>query len=67
MMKVWNAVLVSSSFSSGIFGTMLTRSGMVSSVHAFGNRPWKILTSFLALSIARHRISDPGPAELPEE
>jgi cytochrome c-type biogenesis protein CcmF len=35
MMKVWNMVLVSSTFFLCIFGTFLTRSGVVSSVHAF--------------------------------
>lgn len=35
MMKVWNIVLVSATFFLCIFGTMLTRSGLVSSVHAF--------------------------------
>ncbi len=35
MMKVWNVVLILSSFLLCIFGTFLTRSGVVSSVHAF--------------------------------
>ncbi len=35
MMKVWNMVLVFSTFFLCIFGTFLTRSGVVSSVHAF--------------------------------
>lgn len=35
MMKLWNVVLVSSTFFLCIFGTMLTRSGLVQSVHAF--------------------------------
>ncbi len=35
MLKVWNIVLVSGTFFLCIFGTMLTRSGLVSSVHAF--------------------------------
>src|SRR5205809_2591809 len=53
MMKVWNAVLVASSFFLCIFGTMMTRSGMVSSVHAFAQSPiGKYFTSFLALGIA---------------
>ena len=39
MMKVWNVVLVSATFLLGIFGTMLTRTGMVSSVHAFAQSP----------------------------
>jgi cytochrome c-type biogenesis protein CcmF len=35
MLKVWNVVLVISTFFLSIFGTFLTRSGIVSSVHAF--------------------------------
>jgi cytochrome c-type biogenesis protein CcmF len=35
MMKIWNIVLVAATFFLCIFGTMLTRSGLVSSVHAF--------------------------------
>ena len=36
MFKVWNAVLISVTFLLCIFGTYLTRSGVVQSVHAFG-------------------------------
>ena len=36
MLKVWNMVLVITSFSLALFGTFLTRSGIVSSIHAFG-------------------------------
>ena len=39
MMKVWNMVLVSATFFLCIFGTFLTRSGVVSSVHAFASGP----------------------------
>ncbi len=35
MLKVWNVVLVILTFSLAIFGTFLTRSGIISSVHAF--------------------------------
>ncbi len=35
MMKVWNMVLIAGTFFLCIFGTFLTRSGIVSSVHAF--------------------------------
>jgi cytochrome c-type biogenesis protein CcmF len=35
MLKVWNVVLVITTFFLSIFGTFLTRSGIVSSVHAF--------------------------------
>jgi cytochrome c-type biogenesis protein CcmF len=53
MMKVWNMVLVSSTFLLCIFGTFLTRSGIVQSVHAFASSPigpW--FSSFLALATA---------------
>jgi cytochrome c-type biogenesis protein CcmF len=36
MLKVWNMVLVTLSFSLALFGTFLTRSGVLQSVHAFG-------------------------------
>ncbi len=36
MLKVWNMVLVILTFSLCLFGTFLTRSGIISSVHAFG-------------------------------
>ena len=53
MMKVWNAVLVSATFFLCIFGTFLTRSGVVSSVHAFAQSSlgsWFV--GFLAISIS---------------
>ncbi len=36
MLKVWNLVLINVTFSLCIFGTFITRSGVISSVHAFG-------------------------------
>src|SRR3972149_704292 len=35
ILKVWNMVLIILTFSLSIFGTFLTRSGILSSVHAF--------------------------------
>ncbi|MFM2124999.1 MAG: hypothetical protein RL328_1450, partial [Acidobacteriota bacterium] len=53
MMKVWNMVLVSSTFFLCIFGTFLTRSGVVQSVHAFAESPiGKYFVTFLAIGIA---------------
>jgi cytochrome c-type biogenesis protein CcmF len=37
MLKVWNILLVIVTFLLGIFGTFITRSGIVSSVHAFAD------------------------------
>jgi len=50
MLKVWNMVLVMLTYGLCIFGTFLTRSGIVSSVHAFAQStigPWFV--GFLAL------------------
>ncbi|MFN8687906.1 MAG: heme lyase CcmF/NrfE family subunit [Acidobacteriota bacterium] len=53
MMKVWNMVLVSATFFLCIFGTMLTRSGLVQSVHAFGvSSIGNYFATFLAIGIA---------------
>ena len=53
MMKVWNMVLVSSTFFLCIFGTFLTRSGVVQSVHAFAQSSLgRYFVVFLAVGIA---------------
>ena len=53
MMKVWNIVLVSSTFFLCTLGTFLTRSGVVQSVHAFARSEiGKFFVAFLALGIA---------------
>ncbi len=52
MMKVWNVWLVFCTFLLCILGTFLTRSGIVSSVHAFANSqigPWFV--GFMALTL----------------
>lgn len=36
MLKVWNLVLIMLTYSLSIFGAFITRSGIISSVHAFG-------------------------------
>src|SRR5580700_10133348 len=53
MMKVWNMVLIAATFFLCIYGTFLTRSGIISSVHAFAESPiGKYFVSFLAIGIA---------------
>ncbi len=53
MMKVWNMVLVSATFLLSILGTTLTRTGLVSSVHAFAQSPVKpYFTTFLLSAVA---------------
>ncbi|MDX6468095.1 MAG: cytochrome c-type biosis protein CcmF [Gaiellaceae bacterium] len=39
MLKVWNMVLVALAFCLSIFGTFLTRSGVINSVHSFSQSP----------------------------
>jgi cytochrome c-type biogenesis protein CcmF len=53
MMKVWNMVLVASTFFLCILGTFLTRTGIVNSVHAFASGPiGKYFVGFMAIGIA---------------
>ncbi len=50
MLRVWNLVLVTLTFSLVIFGTFLTRSGILGSVHAFADGPvGAMFLAFLAL------------------
>jgi cytochrome c-type biogenesis protein CcmF len=52
MLRVWNLSLICATFSLTILGTFLTRSGVISSVHAFSNSkigPW--LISFFAVVV----------------
>ncbi len=52
MMKMWNIWLLFFTFLLCIFGTMLTRSGIVSSVHAFGKSPLGLwFWIFLAITL----------------
>jgi cytochrome c-type biogenesis protein CcmF len=49
MLRVWNVILVIVTFFLTIFGTFMTRSGVVQSVHAFGDDPIlaKLFTGFM--------------------
>src|SRR4051794_19704346 len=49
MLRVWNVTLVIVTFFLTIFGTFMTRSGVVQSVHAFGEDPElaKLFTIFM--------------------
>jgi cytochrome c-type biogenesis protein CcmF len=52
MLKMWNMVLVLISFTLSIFGTFLTRSGVVSSVHSFAQSPiGNYFIAFLSIQI----------------
>jgi cytochrome c-type biogenesis protein CcmF len=39
MLKVWNMILVALAFELSVFGTFLTRSGVVNSIHSFAKSP----------------------------
>jgi cytochrome c-type biogenesis protein CcmF len=52
MLKVWNMILVALAFNLSLFGTFLTRSGVIDSIHSFAKSPiggWFL--GFLALMI----------------
>jgi cytochrome c-type biogenesis protein CcmF len=51
MLRVWNVTLVIVTFFLTIFGTFMTRSGVVQSVHAFGDDPVlaRLFTGFMIL------------------
>jgi cytochrome c-type biogenesis protein CcmF len=53
MMKIWNVTLIILTFFLTIFGTFMTRSGIVQSVHAFGEdkKLALIFTIFMALTL----------------
>jgi len=52
MLKIWNLALIGLTYSLCIFGTFLTRSGIVQSVHAFANAEWfGMLFLFYVLAI----------------
>jgi cytochrome c-type biogenesis protein CcmF len=39
MLKIWNMVLVALAFELSVFGTFLTRSGVINSIHSFAKSP----------------------------
>jgi cytochrome c-type biogenesis protein CcmF len=49
MLRIWNVILVIVTFFLTIFGTFMTRSGIVQSVHAFGEDPvlTRLFTGFM--------------------
>ncbi len=54
MMRFWNAVLATLTFGLSIFGTFLTRSGVLSSVHSFVSSPvgWWFIGALVVLVVA---------------
>jgi cytochrome c-type biogenesis protein CcmF len=65
MLKRWNMVLIILTYAMVIFGTFLTRSGVLSSVHAFAQSAigplffvFIALTSIISLALLLHRWND---------
>jgi cytochrome c-type biogenesis protein CcmF len=63
MLKVWNMVLVALAFELSVFGTFLTRSGVVNSIHSFAKSsigPWflafVVVSSIFALALIMWRL-----------
>ena len=71
MLKVWNVLLVILAFSLSLFGTFLTRSGVVNSIHSFTKSsigPWFL--AFIAADrrgVRRDRALAPAAASLADE
>ncbi|MEO1057545.1 MAG: heme lyase CcmF/NrfE family subunit [Actinomycetota bacterium] len=75
MLRVWNLSLLIATFSLTILGTFITRSGIINSVHAFGDGPvgpW--LLAFFGLTVAvslgliawrGDRLRSPGTIDSP--
>ena len=63
MLKVWNMVLVALAFQLSIFGTFLTRSGVVNSIHSFARSSiggwflmFVVVTSLFSLTLILWRL-----------
>ena len=63
MLKVWNMVLVALAFELSIFGTFLTRSGVVNSIHSFAKSPigswflaFVVISSLFSLGLIMWRL-----------
>jgi cytochrome c-type biogenesis protein CcmF len=63
MLKVWNMVLVALAFELSVFGTFLTRSGVVNSIHSFARSsigPWflvfVVISSLFSLVVIMWRL-----------
>jgi cytochrome c-type biogenesis protein CcmF len=63
MLKVWNMVLVALAFELSVFGTFLTRSGVVNSIHSFAKSsigPWflafVVISSLFSLALILWRL-----------
>jgi cytochrome c-type biogenesis protein CcmF len=63
MLKVWNMILVALAFELSVFGTFLTRSGVVDSIHSFAKSPiggwflaFVVISSLFSLTLIMWRL-----------
>jgi cytochrome c-type biogenesis protein CcmF len=63
MLRVWNMVLVALAFELSIFGTFLTRSGVINSIHSFAKSPigswflgFVVVSSLFSLALILWRL-----------
>jgi cytochrome c-type biogenesis protein CcmF len=74
MLKIWNLVLIGLTYGFCLFGTFLTRSGIVQSVHAFAQTSWFgaiflgylvaiVGAFFAALLVRRNELRSPARLE----
>jgi cytochrome c-type biogenesis protein CcmF len=74
MLRIWNLALIGLTYTLCLFGTFLTRSGIVQSVHAFAQTAWfgrvfltyvavAALLFFVPLWLRRHQLRSPNRLE----
>jgi cytochrome c-type biogenesis protein CcmF len=74
MLRIWNLVLIGLTYILCLFGTFLTRSGIVQSVHAFAQTDWfgRVFLSYVVISaglffvplfVRRHELRSPNRLE----
>ncbi len=63
MLKIWNMVLVALAFELSVFGTFLTRSGVVNSIHSFAKSPiggwflaFVVISSLFSVGLILYRL-----------
>ncbi|HEY7019369.1 MAG TPA: cytochrome c biogenesis protein CcsA, partial [Gaiellaceae bacterium] len=63
MLKIWNMVLVALAFELSVFGTFLTRSGVVNSIHSFSKSPiggwflaFVVISSLFSVGLIMYRL-----------
>ena len=66
MLRVWNVILVAGAFALSLFGTFLTSSGVISSIHSFTQSSiGPFFLGFIAVVAAFSIALDPLPAPAP--